>query len=165
MKINKPEGGYLYQEENNATPCRDGSLFQASLQVSIATKESERIEADAQTKAPDSIAKVTRVPEGFQSYSAQRASIEGRAAQRTEVRFLAYAQADKVRVDVLNGYALKGKLLVEEGKEPVGVYVEAKHDDGYVEAYTVDIRRIRQDTIDPVEQLALDILQQAEERK
>lgn len=174
MKINITEGNMSYQEDGSTRAvCQDGSLFQTSLQASMANSIANNIENSIENKeirmakersssiaSIEAAGKVSHLPEGIGGYTAQRATMEAQAAVRTEVTFLSYAQADKVKLDILNGYAMKGKLLQDEGSGTTGVYIEIKHDDGYVEAYTVDTSRIKEDTTDSVEQLALEIERQ-----
>lgn len=73
--------------------------------------------------------------------------------QAVEVRHMSYEESDHVRIAVTEGYTLKGKR--EEG-ENARVYVEAKYEDGRVEAYQVDMTKVSGQTEHVIEQFALE---------
>ena len=62
-----------------------------------------------------------------------------------------------MRIAVTEGYTLKGKR--EEGEE-ARVYVEAKYEDGRVEAYQVDMAKVTGQTAHVIEQFALETMQE-----
>lgn len=72
------------------------------------------------------------------------------AVQTTEVRHMSYEESDNIEIAVTEGYTLKGKL---EGHH---VYVEAKYDDGRLEAYQVDTDKVQGKTGRRIEQFALE---------
>ncbi|MDE6845467.1 MAG: hypothetical protein K2J99_06835 [Lachnospiraceae bacterium] len=74
------------------------------------------------------------------------------AVQTTEVRHMSYEESDNIEIAVTEGYTLKGKL---EGHH---VYVEAKYDDGRLEAYHVDTDRVQERTEHRIEQFALETI-------
>jgi len=73
--------------------------------------------------------------------------------QAVEVRHMSYEESDHVRIAVTEGYTLRGKR--EEG-ENARVYVEAKYEDGRVEAYQVDMAKVSGQTEHVIEQFALE---------
>lgn len=72
------------------------------------------------------------------------------AIQTAEVRHMSYEESDHIEIAVVDGYTLKGKL---EGKQ---VYVEAKYEDGRMEAYHVDPAKVQAKTTHRIEQFALE---------
>ena len=70
--------------------------------------------------------------------------------QATEVRHMSYEESDNIEIAVTEGYTLKGKL---EGR---CVYVEAKYDDGRLEAYQVDTDRVQEQTQHRIEKFAVE---------
>jgi len=103
------------------------------------------------------------------------------ALQAVEVRHMSYEDSDYVRIAVTEGYTLKGKLLrnmdmagkknrnavngsgEEEngGAEALQVYVEAKYEDGRLEAYQVDTAKVSAGTEHMIERFALETLEEA----
>ncbi len=80
------------------------------------------------------------------------------ALQTVEVKHMSYEESDNVQIAVTEGYTLKGKR--EEGEE-ARVYVEAKYEDGRVEAYQVDMAKVTGQTAHVIEQFALETMQEA----
>ena len=72
------------------------------------------------------------------------------AVQAAEVRHMSYEESDNIEIAVTEGYTLKGKL---EGSH---VYVEAKYDDGRMEAYRVDTDKVQAQTQHKIEQFAVE---------
>lgn len=70
---------------------------------------------------------------------------------------MSYEESDHVKIAVTEGYTLKGKR--EEGAED-RVYVEAKYEDGRVEAYQVETMKVAGQTGHVIEQFALETLQE-----
>lgn len=70
--------------------------------------------------------------------------------QAAEVRHMSYEESDNIEIAVTEGYTLKGKL---EGSH---VYVEAKYDDGRLEAYQVDTGKVQGRTQHRIEQFAVE---------
>lgn len=77
--------------------------------------------------------------------------------QAAEVRHMSYEESDHVRIAVTEGYTLKGKC--EEGADTL-VYVEAKYEDGRVEAYQVETAKVAGRTGHVIEQFALETIQE-----
>ena len=74
------------------------------------------------------------------------------AVQTAEVRHMSYEESDNIEIAVTEGYTLKGKL---EGQQ---VYVEAKYEDGRMEAYQVDTAKVQEQTQHRIERFALETL-------
>ena len=74
------------------------------------------------------------------------------AVQTAEVRHMSYEESDNIKIAVTEGYTLKGKL---EGQQ---VYVEAKYEDGRMEAYQVDTAKVQEQTQHRIEKFALETL-------
>ena len=74
------------------------------------------------------------------------------AVQAVEVRHMSYEESDNIEIAVTEGYTLKGKL---EGQQ---VYVEAKYEDGRIEAYQVDTTKVKEQTQQRIEKFALETL-------
>lgn len=72
------------------------------------------------------------------------------AVQAVEVRHMRYEESDHIEIAVTEGYTLKGK---REGHQ---VYVEAKYEDGRLEAYRVDPAKVQKQTQQRIEQFALE---------
>ena len=77
--------------------------------------------------------------------------------QAVEVRHMSYEESDHVRIAVTEGYTLKGK---REDGEDARVYVEAKYEDGRVEAYQVDMGKVSGQTEHMIERFALETMQE-----
>ena len=80
------------------------------------------------------------------------------ALQAVEVRHMSYEESDHVKIAVTEGYTLKGKR--EEGAD-ARVYVEAKYDDGRLEAYQVEIDKVSENTQQEIERFALETVREA----
>lgn len=72
------------------------------------------------------------------------------AVQTVEVRHMSYEESDNIEIAVADGYTLKGK------REGQYVYVEAKYEDGRLEAYRVDPVKVQEQTQQRIEQFALE---------
>ena len=72
------------------------------------------------------------------------------AVHTAEVRHMSYEESDNIEIAVTEGYTLKGKL---EGQQ---VYVEAKYEDGRLEAYHVDTDKVAEQTQHRIERFALE---------
>lgn len=71
---------------------------------------------------------------------------------------MSYEESDHVKIAVTEGYTLKGKR--EEGSD-ARVYVEAKYDDGRLEAYQVETDRVSENTKQEIERFALETIREA----
>ncbi len=72
------------------------------------------------------------------------------AVQNVEVRHMSYEESDHIEIAVTEGYTLKGK---KDGRH---VYVEAKYEDGRLEAYHVDTDKVSGQTEHRIERFALE---------
>lgn len=79
------------------------------------------------------------------------------ALQTAEVRHMSYEESDHIRIAVTEGYTLKGKI--QEGDAQV--YVEAKYEDGRLEAYQVDMEKVSGETEHMIERFALETMEEA----
>lgn len=80
------------------------------------------------------------------------------AMQTAEVRHMSYEESDNVRIAVTEGYTLKGKIQGGETQ----VYVEAKYEDGRLEAYQVDTAKVSGETEHVIERFALETVEEGE---
>lgn len=79
------------------------------------------------------------------------------ALQAVEVRHLSYEESDHVRIAVTEGYTMKGK---REDSAGARVYVEAKYDDGRLEAYQVEVGKVSENTQQEIERFALETMRE-----
>lgn len=79
------------------------------------------------------------------------------ALQTAEVRHMSYEESDHIRIAVTEGYTLKGKIQDEDEQ----VYVEAKYEDGRLEAYQVDMAKVSGETEHMIERFALETVEEA----
>lgn len=79
------------------------------------------------------------------------------ALQTAEVRHMSYEESDHIRIAVTEGYTLKGKIQDENAQ----VYVEAKYEDGRLEAYQVDMAKVSGETEHMIERFALETMEEA----
>lgn len=86
------------------------------------------------------------------------AAVTQETLQAVEVRHMSYEESDHVRIAVTEGYTLKGKR--EEG-EDARVYVEAKYEDGRLEAYQVEMAKVPEQTEHVIERFALETMEEA----
>ena len=113
--------------------------------------------ADAQTETKQKAENVGVGRIGMMTGIRVNAAATQEALQAVEVRHMSYEESDHVRIAVTEGYTLKGKR--EEGEE-ARVYVEAKYEDGRVEAYQVDMAKVTGQTAHVIEQFALETMQE-----
>ncbi len=82
------------------------------------------------------------------------------ALRTAEVRHMSYEESDNIEIAVTKGYTLKGKR--QQMPEGAQVYVEAKYEDGRLEAYQVDIAKVPEQTEHMIEKFALETMQSKE---
>ena len=132
--------------------------FQESLLQNLRSREQEQEEAadtaqgSKRTKKPSETARI-----GVTGGVRVNAAMLTEAVQTAKVQHMRYEESDHVEIAVAEGYTLKGKHM-EKGDR---VYVEAKYDDGRLEAYQVDVERISQDTTHTIERFALETMREA----
>ena len=79
------------------------------------------------------------------------------ALQTVEVKHMSYEESDNVQIAVTEGYTLKGKIQDKEAK----VYVEAKYDDGWLEAYQIYTKKVPEKTQHIIERFALETIEES----
>lgn len=83
------------------------------------------------------------------------------AVRECEVRHLTYADSDFSKVYAAEGFSLKAKADLEEGK----VYLEQKFEDGTLKAYEVDAEKLEKETGGILEQTAVKVWEKAKEMR
>lgn len=90
--------------------------------------------------------------------------LQGLEGKEVPVRNISYSECDGIKINILDGYAMKAKLERTEAEtsaagetETKGIYVEMKNDDGEVKAYLFEIPGIGEIKEDMMEQLAYEI--------
>lgn len=108
----------------------------------------------------------TKIGSGFGELAVSNTKIlaencvpEQAAVCACRVRHISGAESDYAKVCVVEGYSLKAKAFREAGN----VYLEQKAEDGSIQAYEADMKRIREGTQDVLEQAALLAWRNAEE--
>ena len=133
--------------------------FQESLMQNLRyrNKETEDIsETESGTRRTEESSGVGRIGKGPEIRVNSVAFSE--AMQAAEVRHMSYEESDNVRIAVTEGYTLKGKIQGTEAQ----VYVEAKYEDGRLEAYQVDTAKVSEGTEHVIERFALETMEEGE---
>lgn len=128
--------------------------FQESLMQNLKYREQENAADAAKGAAAESDA---RAGIGVTAGTARirvNETMRRAAVQPAEVRRMSYEESDNIEIAVTEGYTLKGKL---EGRQ---VYVEAKYEDGRIEACYVDTDKVQEQTQHRIEQFALETAQE-----
>lgn len=133
--------GYVNRKQSGNT-----ERFQDSLMQNLKSQEQESIAPSAERTPPG--VGVTGNPVRIRVNEVTNTD----AVQTTEVRHMSYEESDNIEIAVTEGYIFKGKL---EGHQ---VYVEAKYDDGRLEAYRVDTDQVSEQTAHRIEQFALETI-------
>ncbi|MCM1268300.1 MAG: hypothetical protein NC302_10385 [Bacteroidales bacterium] len=153
MGIQEVQGAKEAPAYQNPKKAGGGEGFQESLLQNLRSKkQGQETSADIaddgkRTKEPSEAARI-----GVTGGVRVNAAMLTEAVQAAKVRHMRYEESDRVEIAVTDGYALKGK----KGDR---VYVEAKYEDGRIEAYQVDVERIPQNTDHLIERFALDTAQ------
>lgn len=142
-----------YQKKKNAGR---GEGFQESLLENLKYREQTGIDTQTEAKKKAESVGVGRI--GMAAGIRVNAAAMQEALQAVEVRHMSYEESDHVKIAVTEGYTLKGKR--EEGADD-RVYVEAKYDDGRLEAYQVEIDRVSENTQQEIERFALETVREA----
>lgn len=119
--------------------------FQESLMQNLKSQSQENIAPTAERASVGVTANPARIR--------VNAVTNSEAVQNAEVRHMSYEESDNIEIAVTEGYTLKGKL---EGQS---VYVEAKYEDGRLEAYHVDTAKVQEQTKHRIEQFALETME------
>ncbi len=142
----------VYQKKKSTG---SGEGFQKSLLQNLRSREQEQEEAAVTAqggKRTEKLSESGRI--GVTSGVRVNTVMLTEAVQTAKVRHMRYEECDHVEIAVAEGYTLKGK-------RSDGVYVEAKYDDGRLEAYQVDVDRVSQDTTHTIEQFAVETMREA----
>lgn len=128
--------------------------FQESLLQNLKNRDQEKSTAtDAESRArTEEQSGVGRI--GMTSGIRVNAVMLTEALQAAEVRHMSYEESDHIRIAVTEGYTLKGKIQDEDAQ----VYVEAKYEDGRLEAYQVDMAKVSGETEHMIERFALETM-------
>lgn len=159
MGIQEVQGNGNTQAYQKKKSTGRGEGFQESLLQNLKHRDQEKqaitgMETEAKKKAENvGVGRISMTP-GIRV----NAAAAQEALQAVEVRHMSYEESDHVKIAVTEGYTLKGKR--EEGAD-ARVYVEAKYDDGRLEAYQVEIGKISETTAQEIEQFALETMKEA----
>lgn len=153
------------QGNGNAQPYRKkrnaghGEGFQESFLQNLKHRDQEkRTITDAETEAKRKAENVGMGRIGMTAGIRVNAAVKQEALQAVEVRHMSYEESDHIKIAVTEGYTLKGK---RENSENARVYVEAKYDDGRLEAYQVEVGKISETTEQEIERFALETMREA----
>lgn len=158
MGVQEVQGAKEAQAYQKKKRTGSGEGFQKSLLQNLRSREQEAdgaadtTQAGKRTKEPSETARI-----GVTGGLRVNAPMLTEAVQTAKVRHMRYEESDHVEIAVTEGYTLKGKHL-EKGDR---VYVEAKYEDGRLEAYQVDMDRVSQDTTHTIERFALETMREA----
>ena len=154
MDIQEVKGKEGIQEYQSRRQAGQPDGFQESL---IQNLESHKKKNENAAKTDNRICKNDREANagilGALSGVRVNAVAQREAVQTAEVRHMSYEESDNIEIAVAEGYTLKGKL---EGQQ---VYVEAKYEDGRLEAYKVDTAKVQEQTKHRIEQFALETVE------
>ena len=131
--------------------------FQESFLQNLKSRDQEKsaaadVEPRARTEEQSGVGRI-----GMTSGVRVNAVMLTEALQTAEVRHMSYEESDHIRIAVTEGYTLKGKIQDEDAQ----VYVEAKYEDGRLEAYQVDMEKVSEETEHVIEQFALETMEEA----
>lgn len=167
QEINRKGKDNIAEYQNKRQPGK-AELFQRSLMQNIRSQDQENAgEAPDKTRMGiedgETEARVCRGEERTGVGVAQNTArirvnevTRREAVQTAEVRHMSYEESDNIEIAVTEGYTLKGRL---EGRQ---VYVEAKYEDGRMEAYRVDTEKVQEQTTHRIEQFALETVSSRE---
>lgn len=160
QEINR-QGKDGIQEYQNKRQPGNAELFQKSLMQNLKYQDQDNV-AETADKARKGVEE-TETEKACRSEERASVGVTGstsrvrvnevtkrEAMQTAEVRHMSYEESDNIEIAVTEGYTLKGKL---EGRQ---VYVEAKYEDGRLEAYYVDTGKVREQTQHRIEKFALE---------
>ena len=154
MGIQEVKGKESIQEYPSRRQTGQSDGFQESL---IQNLESHQKKSEDAVKTDNRIRKNDREANagilGALSGVRVNAVAQREAVQAAEVRHMSYEESDNIEIAVAEGYTLKGKL---EGQQ---VYVEAKYEDGRLEAYQVDTAKVQEQTKHRIEKFALETIE------
>lgn len=159
MGIQEVQGNGNAQAYQKKKKAGHGEGFQESLLQNLRHRDQEKqVSADTEAEAKRKAETVGVGRIGMTSGIRVNAAAKQGALQAVEVRHMSYEESDHIRIAVTEGYTLKGK---RENSEDARVYVEAKYDDGRLEAYQVEVGKISEATEQEIERFALETMKQA----
>ncbi len=145
-----------YQKKKNAGR---GEGFQESLLQNLKNRDQDKLTiTDTDTEARKKTENVGVGRIGMKTGIRVNAAAAQGALQAVEVRHMSYEESDHVKIAVTEGYTLKGR---KEDSRDARVYVEAKYDDGRLEAYQVEIGKVPENTEQEIERFALETMKEA----
>lgn len=166
QEVQSQSGTPAYQKKKKAGHAEG---FQESLLQNLKNRDQEKLSNTASETETKPAAAVTQI--GAQTKAEKvgmgrigatkdirmNAAATQEALQAVEVRRMSYEDSDHVRIAVTEGYTLKGKR--EEGAD-ARVYVEAKYEDGRLEAYQVEMAKVSGQTEHLIERFALETMRE-----
>lgn len=159
MGIQEVQGNGNTQAYQKKRSAGRGEGFQESLLQNLKHRDQEmHTNTDTETEAKKKVENVGVGRIGITSGIRVNAAATQEALQAVEVRHMSYEESDHIKIAVTEGYTLKGK---REDSEDARVYVEAKYDDGRLEAYQVEIEKIPETTEQEIERFALETMREA----
>ncbi len=145
-----------YQKKKNAGR---GEGFQESLLQNLKNRDQDKLTiTDTDTEARKKTENVGVGRIGMKTGIRVNAAAAQGTLQAVEVRHMSYEESDHVKIAVTEGYTLKGR---KEDSRDARVYVEAKYDDGRLEAYQVEIGKVPENTEQEIERFALETMKEA----
>lgn len=160
QEINRQGKDGIQDYQNKRQP-GNAELFQKSLMQNLKYQDQDNV-AETADKARNGVEE-TETEKACRNEERANVGVTGSTArvrvnevtkreamQTAEVRHMSYEESDNIEIAVTEGYTLKGKL---EGRQ---VYVEAKYEDGRLEAYYVDTGKVQEQTQHRIEQFALE---------
>ena len=159
MGIQEVQGNGNAQAYQKKRSAGRGEGFQQSLLQNLKYRDQEmHTNTDTETEAKKKVENVGVGRIGITSGIRVNAAATQEALQAVEVRHMSYEESDHIKIAVTEGYTLKGK---REASEDGRVYVEAKYDDGRLEAYQVETEKILETTEQEIERFALETMREA----
>ncbi len=159
MGIQEVQGNGNTQAYQKKTSAGRGEGFQESLLQNLKNRDQEKLaitDTDTEARRKTENVGVGRI--GMKTGIRVNAATAQGALQAVEVRHMSYEESDHVKIAVTEGYTLKGR---KEDSRDARVYVEAKYDDGRLEAYQVEIGKVPENTEQEIERFALETMKEA----
>lgn len=164
MGIQEVQGNSNAQAYQKKRKAERGEGFQESFLQNLKDRNQAKqtaadVQSGARQNSADTLGEAKKADKAGMGRIGMASGIRVNAAalqesmQIVEVRRMSYEESDHVKIAVTEGYTLKGKREDSAGER---VYVEAKYDDGRLEAYQVETGRIPEDTKQEIERFALE---------
>lgn len=159
MGIQEVQGNGNTQAYRKKASAGHGEGFQESLLQNLKNRDQDKLTiTDTDTEARKKTENVGVGRIGMTTGIRVNAAAAQGALQAVEVRHMSYEESDHVKIAVTEGYTLKGR---KEDSREARVYVEAKYDDGRLEAYQVEIGKVPENTEQEIERFALETMKEA----